>query len=307
MTSRLDPPAHYDEERRVIWADAVTRLTSSGRVFRADPEVLNTYVEAVRSHRQASRLLAGTNVMIVRDGRAEENPALAIQRRSAEAMARASRALGLDRTPVPHDADPIAEPVSADPIADEARRWCDEHSRWECSHRRQSDGGWCHQWRLIGGLATCRKHGGKTVGELRADGTQARLDAQARHLLYRYDAPPVDNPYEYLQALAGRVAAMERDLGERVNDLRHLRYEADGGGEQLRAEVALLERAMDRLGRLLVDIVKLNIESRLAGVREATARMLEEALTAALAKSGADLAGQQAAREEFTRHLKVVA
>jgi len=101
VTARLEPPAHYDDERREVWAETVNRLTSSGRVFRADPEVLGTYVEAVRSHRQASRLLAQTNVMITRDGKVMENPALAIQRKSAESMARASRALGLDRTPMP--------------------------------------------------------------------------------------------------------------------------------------------------------------------------------------------------------------
>ena len=100
MTSRLDPPAHLDDERRAIWAETITRLTAGGRIFRADPEILVTYVEAVRSHRQASRLLAQTNVMITRDGVAMENPALAIQRKSAESMARASRSLGLDRIPV---------------------------------------------------------------------------------------------------------------------------------------------------------------------------------------------------------------
>jgi P27 family predicted phage terminase small subunit len=97
--TRLEVPQHYDDERRAIWAETVTRLTTGGRIFRADPEILITYVEAVRSHRQASRLLAQTNVMVTRDGKAMENPALAIQRKSAESMARASRSLGLDRIP----------------------------------------------------------------------------------------------------------------------------------------------------------------------------------------------------------------
>ena len=113
MTARLDPPQHFDDERRAIWAETVTRLTSSGRVFRADPEVFGTYVEAVRSHRQASRLLAQTNVMVTRDGKAMENPALAIQRKSAEAMARASRSLGLDRIP----SGPLEEPLPPAPAA----------------------------------------------------------------------------------------------------------------------------------------------------------------------------------------------
>ena len=296
MTSRLDSPGHYDDERREIWAETVSRLTAAGRVFRADIEVLNTYVEAVRSHRQASRLLAQTNVMITRDGRAMENPALAIQRKSADAMARASKALGLDHAP------PIAEPPPAAPIAEP--RWCETHKRKECRHNRQ-DGTPCHQYRLVAGLDVCRKHGGKSLERLREDGRQRALEAEAQRLLYQRDAQPVTDPLSALQRLAGRAAAWEDIIGEKVNEMRSIRYSTEGG-EQLRSEIVVMERAMDRLGKLLVDIAKLNIEDRLAGVREATARMLEEALTAALQKSGADLSGQDAAREEFKRRLRVV-
>ena len=55
------------------------------------------------------------------------------------------------------------------------RRWCSQHDRYECKHRRQ-DGGWCHQWRTVTGLAECRKHGGMTLDKLRAKG-QANLAA----------------------------------------------------------------------------------------------------------------------------------
>jgi len=300
--TRLDPPAHLDDERRAIWADTVSRLTASGRVFRADPEVVSTYVEAVRSHRQASRLLAQTNVMITRDGIAMENPALAIQRKSAEAMARASRFLGLNWV----TADPIAEEIPAAPIAAPAPRWCPEHKRNECRHARQ-DGTPCHQWRLVAGLDVCRKHGGKTLEELRADGRTAALERQAAALLYKHDAAPVTNPLEALQALAGRALALEQVIGEKVNELRSLRYETEGGGEQIRGELQVLERAMDRCGRMLTDIAKLGIEERLAVIRQKTADMLERALDAALEKAGVGLDKQAEARETFRRNLRVVA
>lgn len=304
--TRLEAPGHYDDERREIWADTVTRLTSSGRVFRADVEVLNTYVEAVRSHRQASRLLAQTSVLLTRDGRAVENPALAVQRRSAEAMTRASKALGLDRIP----ADPIADGFPGGPIAGAApdrRRWCEEHKRLECRHNRQSDGGPCHQWRLVGGMDVCRKHGGKTLEELRAEGKARAIERQAARLLYQRDAQPVTDPLSALQRLAGRVAQAEEVIGDIVNDLASIRYENPNGGEQLRAEVALLERTMMHLGKLLVDIAKLGIEDKLAGIKARTLDMLEQSLTAALVASGCDLDGQQRAREAFRRQLKVVA
>jgi P27 family predicted phage terminase small subunit len=300
MTARLDPPQHFDEERRAIWQETVTRLTAGGRIFRADPEILGTYVEAVRSHRQASRILAETNVMVIRDGQARENPALAIQRRTAQDMARASKALGLDHLPV----TPIAEAVSDSPIAP---RWCDEHQRQECRHRRQ-DGSWCHQWRLVGGLDTCRKHGGKSLAQLREEGRNRILEAQARAELARLDVPPVTDPLTELAKVAAQAVAWKNAMGEKVNELTSLRYEASAGtGEQLRAEIALWERALDRCVATLTAMAKLNIEDRLAGVRKQTADMLERALDAALEASGTGLDGKQKAREAFRRQLKVVA
>lgn len=301
MPPRLDPPAHYDGERRDIWAETVARLTAGGRIFRADPEVLNTYVEAVRSHRQASKLLAKTNVMITRDGKAIENPALAVQRRSAEAMTRASRALGLDRAPPARD--PIAEAVPGPLIA---RRWCEQHKRHECRHNRQ-DGTPCHQYRLVAGLDTCRKHGGKSLAELREDGRARTLEAEARKLLYQHDAPPVANPLEALQRLAGRVAAAEEVIGEKVNDLHSWRYEGEGSGEQLRAEVGMLERTMSHLGKLLVDIARLNIDERLVKIEEAKAKVIVEAIEIALAAAGVRGQAATEAKRAAARHLRTVA
>lgn len=288
--TRLDPPAHFDDERREIWAEALSRLTSSGRVFRADPEVLGTYVEAVRSHRQASRLLSQTNVLLTRDGRAVENPALAVQRKSAEAMARASRALGLDRAPAAGGSSVTApEP--------------EPNHDGKCGGKKKQGGGTCTQAAGWGtphpGTGRCKLHGGCAPSSVTKG-----INDQAAKLLYQRDAPPVTDPLSALQRLAGRAAAWEEIIGDKVNDLRSLRYEAEGG-EQLRAEIAVMERAMDRLGRLLVDIAKLNIEGRLATVREATAQMLEQALQSALAASGCDLDGQQRAQEAFRRNLKV--
>jgi len=287
---RLEAPAHYDDERRQIWAETVTRLTTGGRIFRADPEILGTYVEAVRSHRQASRLLAQTNVMITRDGVAMENPALAIQRKSAESMARASRSLGLDRIPVDDPSMTDAEPA---PIHD-----------GKCGGKKKQGGGTCTQPAGWGtphaGSGRCKLHGGCAPSSVIAG-----VETQARRLLYQRDAAPVVNPLEALQLLAGRALALEQFFGDKANELKGLRYEGGAGGEQLRAEVAVLERAMDRAGRLLLDIAKLNVEERLASVREKTAAMLEQALQSALAASGCDLGGQQRAREEFRRRLRV--
>lgn len=296
MTARLDPPSHYDDERRQIWAETVTRLTTGGRIFRADPEILITYVEAVRSHRQASRLLAQTNVMVTRDGKAMENPALAIQRKSAEAMARASRSLGLNWVTADESSMTAEIPAAIHGAARDGK----------CGGKKKQGDGTCTQPAGWGtphpGTGRCKLHGGCAPSSVAAG-----IQAQAERLLYKHDAAPVTNPLEALQALAGRALALEQVIGEKVNELRSLRYETEGGGEQIRGELQVLERAMDRCGRMLTDIAKLGIEDRLATIRQKTADMLEEALTVALQKSGADLAGQAAAREEFKRRLRVVA
>jgi len=86
-----------------------------------------------------------------------------------------------------------------------------------------------------------------------------------------------------------------------------LRYAHSKAGEMARMEIVLYERAVERFVKVLIDVSKLKIEDRLAGVREATAAMLERALDAALEDSGVGIEGKDKARTSFRRHLKVVA
>jgi len=179
-------------------------------------------------------------------------------------------------------------------------RWCDGHKRWECTCPRKNNRGPCHG-SPVTGTERCRMHLGGAAQPVIAE---ARLQEEAARLLYQRDAPAVTDPLSALQRLAGRAAAWEDIIGEKVNEMRSIRYSTEGG-EQLRAEIAVMERAMDRLGKLLVDIAKLNIEERLAVIQQRTADMLELALTEALQKSGLDAVGQSAARNEFRRNLRI--
>jgi len=151
------------------------------------------------------------------------------------------------------------------------------------------------------GAGNCANHGGATPS-----GRIAALNEQAQRLLYKHHAGPVADPLEALQRLAGRALALEQTIGQLVNDLTEIRYENEtGGGEQLRAEVAVLERAMDRCGKLLVDIAKLNIDERMAKVTEAQAAMAEKALLATLGEMGLNRGQQDDARGKLARHLRV--
>lgn len=159
------------------------------------------------------------------------------------------------------------------------------------------------------GAGNCTFHGGST-----RTGRISALNEQAERLLHRMDAPPCSDPLEALQRLAGRALALEEVIGKLVNDLTEIRYESGGdsefgkggGGEQLRAEVGVLERAMDRCGRLLVDIARLNIDERLARVTERQAEMMQAALTATLGEMGFEPAQQADARKRIARHLRSV-
>ena len=140
------------------------------------------------------------------------------------------------------------------------------------------------------GVGNCKNHGGCTPS-----GRVAALNEEARRLLYRYDAAPVTDPLEALQRLAGRALALEETIGGLVNNLRSVRYGSEEGGEQLRAEVSVLERAMDRCGRLL------------AKITETQARLVSDALAATFREMGLPAEQQRDARGRLARHLRSVA
>ena len=94
---------------------------------------------------------------------------------------------------------------------------------------------------------------------------------QARKALARLDVPPVDNPLEALGKVAGEVIAWKDVLADRVNELTSLRYSTESG-EQLRAEVVLWERALDRCERFLSAMARHNVDERIAALNEEIAR-----------------------------------
>lgn len=158
------------------------------------------------------------------------------------------------------------------------------------------------------GWGRCSWHGGSSPSGSQS-AAEKQLEDRAQKLLYRHDASPVTDSLEALQRLAGRALALEAAIGDAVNELTSIRYESESeggtGAEQLRAEVAVLERAMDRCGRLLVDIAKLNIEERLARVTEKQAQMTMDALAAAMREMGLSAEQQREARTRVARHLRI--
>jgi len=89
-----------------------------------------------------------------------------------------------------------------------------------------------------------------------------------------------DNPLEALSKLADESLAMKEALAARVNSLKQVRYSAHGSGtEQLRAEVVLYERALDRTARFLDMLARSGFEERRVKISEETGDALVVALT----------------------------
>lgn len=156
------------------------------------------------------------------------------------------------------------------------------------------------------GTGRCRLHGGNTRNQ-RAAARAQQAEQQARAALAALDVTPIDNPFTALSRLAGQAVAWQETIAGIVNQLGdRLRYEGAAGSEQLRAEIALYERAMDRCAQVLGTIARLNIEDRMARVSERQAEIVVAAIEAALASAGVTGHDADEARKVAARHLRAV-
>jgi len=108
----------------------------------------------------------------------------------------------------------------------------------------------------------------------------------------------VENPLEELAYLVSEVLLYKDFCAEQVAKLRgEYRYEGRSG-EQLRAEVALYERSLDRAGKLLIEWSRLNIDERLTRIEEAKAAMILDVIRRTLLS--AELSEEQRVKAEET-------
>jgi hypothetical protein len=155
------------------------------------------------------------------------------------------------------------------------------------------------------GQTVCRNHGGaspqaKTAAERR------QLQADVTKLLADLDVEAVDDPLAALLRLGGQVLAWQEATAQLVNRLESIRYTGANGAEQLRAEVVLYERAMDRAAAVLTRIAQLRVDERLATVSERHAQALIGALEAGLAAAGVTGHRVVEARRAAAQHLRLV-
>lgn len=173
-----------------------------------------------------------------------------------------------------------------------------------CGARKRQDSGYCRRPAGWGtshpGAGACKLHGGSTRA-----GTAAAMESTARAELARLGVTPVDDPLTELAKVTGEVVAWKNAMAAKVNELTTLRYGTVEGGEQLRAEVALWERALDRCEKFLTAMARCNIDERLAKVTERQVEIIGDALALALGEMGMSAEQQREARQSVARHLRV--
>lgn len=82
------------------------------------------------------------------------------------------------------------------------------------------------------------------------------------------------------------------------------RWDGDRAGEQLRSEIVMYERAIERATNTLVRIGRLGIEERLTRVAERQVAIVETAIVRTLQELDLSPDQQARARERIIRHLK---
>lgn len=195
--------------------------------------------------------------------------------------------------------DPSAAARPGDPSA---CRWTDTQ---RCTATVKRTRARCRGPR-VAGAAVCRMHGG-AARQVRAAAAERLLDAEVRSTLARLDVDPVDDPLTELSKLAGQVCAWRDAIAQRVNELTSIRYSADGAGtEQLRTEVALFERALDRCASVLVAMARLGIDDRLVRISERQADAVVRAVDAAISAAGVTGTEAASARQAVARELRSV-
>jgi hypothetical protein len=155
----------------------------------------------------------------------------------------------------------------------------------------------------------CATHGGNAP-QVRSKAAERVLEDQVNQAVAKLNIVPIGDPLTALNQLAGEIVAWKDTLREKASALGDaLRYQSDIGTEQLRAELVLYERALDRAVSVLGVIAKLNIDERLAAIEERQAKMIEDGLFAAFEEAGLtirDADMKERIATSFSRHLVLV-
>lgn len=170
---------------------------------------------------------------------------------------------------------------------------------------RTSAGEPCRRYAMAG-ATVCPTHGGRAP-QVRKAAHQRLAESRALRVLDREGVEPVTDPVDALARLAAEAVGLKDLLGQRVAELSD-----DGwvsrtklGAEQASAWLSAYERAVERTGKLLVDLARLGLDERAVRLSEAQGRMIAQVLSAALDACG--LSDRADVRAALADQLRLVA
>jgi hypothetical protein len=170
-----------------------------------------------------------------------------------------------------------------------------------CSGHR-TDGQPCQAWAINGG-EVCAVHGGRAP-QVKAAAAVRVAERKAEAILAGIaDFEPVTDPLTQLQRVAGRAVRFVEVLEPVVAELRRIRYTTQT--EQIDGRVVLYERSLDRAGKILTDLARLNLDERMARIHEAQAALMTEVFLGALADLGVSPEVQQAGRRAIAERVRL--
>jgi len=113
----------------------------------------------------------------------------------------------------------------------------------------------------------------------------------------------VDLATAVLQRIGGRAVRLVEVLEVVVADLKRIRYESQA--EQIDGRVIVYERALDRAGKILTDLARLNLDERLVRVSEAQGLLLNQIISGVLGDVGASAEMLAAVRPALATRLRL--
>lgn len=158
---------------------------------------------------------------------------------------------------------------------------------------------------------TCPEHSTQQTrraapGFIEADMADRMTQILAEHGDHLLNPPSIGSPLDALMQIADEMGALRDILRAKIATMPmdQWRYRSDRVGEQMRTELYLYERAIERLAKLLVSVAKLHIAEHRLELEKETVELLLTKLALALEDSGADLVGQQRAKDRLSRELE---
>jgi hypothetical protein len=112
-------------------------------------------------------------------------------------------------------------------------------------------------------------------------------------MLERERLAPLEDPIQQLQLVAAEIIKLKTILGTRVEELGSLVYEDLSGRDEVRAVVHAYETALDRSQKVLIEMLRLNLDERLANLSNAQGVIMIQILEAVILAKKMGLSEEQ--------------